>query len=232
MSIYSTTTSNPAGLAASGKPAFTHDHRPNKQELQACLFHAFIRAGTSEPQELFEKGIAPAPTADSTVLEASSTFTGALLEPFSTAHEAEILYSTSTTQDLFSPLPVPVATPADHAWLKTIPPSPRMLPTPPFSPAMAFAPRIAVSSSMPTFEDAGRPPLATRRSRLPPHLRQHGDCMDPVLTPSYSWNGTFRRTPGAPVEYMPSKSDVNIGGGYFQLPMEFNRAAEPTVFYG
>ncbi|KAI0749350.1 hypothetical protein C8Q80DRAFT_1269245 [Daedaleopsis nitida] len=301
MSFTQTTASNLAGPVTScGKSAFQPNHRPNKEELEACLHNASIRALTRKLRESLGHGTIPEPVFELEFPSSPSTTTST---------------TSSTIPDTLSTLPVPTVSAADKepAWLNIVgAPSPSMLPIPTFTPRVPFVPLTAPSPSMlpmpqwspaapflpasapspsllpmPTFDTTSivgtdgknpiltpnhsrsgsfcrtprrspahtrpcapvaapspsrlplptftpaleptrpRPPMATRRSRLAPHLRAgSGDCTDPILSPTHTWSGTFRRTPGAPASRTES---------YFQLPEEEASPAfepQPAVLHG
>lgn len=178
----------------SQRPKFSPSHRPNKAELEACLFHAHVRAHIRRlRQSVLGQGIP------------------SVVNPQRTAHpmarSSPRNLPTIMTRSGFAILAPTAVRPARHS----IPSAPKLgpLPTPPETPVL---------------EPEACPLLPTRRSRAAPWERTSSLCAlnefgdDPVLTPGHVFPDNFRRTPGAPISSNKSGSYFHLPPGLLVTP--------------
>ncbi|KAI0707391.1 hypothetical protein C8Q76DRAFT_153613 [Earliella scabrosa] len=192
---------------SSARSPFPPNHRPNKAELEARLFHAHIRARNRRLREsLGHAGPSSRPSGISPRTSRAAAFS--VPAPQAEGDDLPItLYSTAHPKPAPFPFPSsPIAAPSPltalaHNEPRRTAPSSSLLPTPPETPAFS------------------RPLFPHRRSRFgPARQATHGLRLnilqeDAILTPSQTLSDSFRRTPGAPMQRSGSGA-----GSYFHLP--------------
>ncbi|KAI0787712.1 hypothetical protein C8Q74DRAFT_1253373 [Fomes fomentarius] len=217
-----TTALVPGSSTSSTKGPFPPNHRPNKLELEAHLFHAHIRARQRKLRESLGLGV-PATTTQRKVRASAATFVPREVHVHAATPTIPSCYDTSTTpsttpsssrpstpDSAATPEPLTAASVDHQPWRKTVEaPSPSMLPTPDFS----------------------RPRFPHRRSRFSPARKASQGTVglglftleeDAVVSPSpRQLNAdSFRRTPGAPQgsKALTQSSESGHDGSYFHLP--------------
>ncbi|KAI0787692.1 hypothetical protein C8Q74DRAFT_1253275 [Fomes fomentarius] len=204
-----TTALVPGSSTSSTKGALPPNHRPNKLELEARLFHAHIRARQRKLRESLGLGL-PSTATQRKVRAPAATFVPREFHVHSATPTTPPCYDSSTTpsttpsssrpstpDSAATPEPLAAASVDHQPWRKTVEaPSLSMLPTPDFS----------------------RPRFPHRRSRLAVFTLEE----DAIVSPSHRQLGadSFRRTPGAPQgsKALTQSSETGHYGSYFHLP--------------